>query len=1096
VVGAASSVVEGGRDVALAGALFGAPFLLFSAYAGALADRISKRTLALACKVAEILVMAFGTAALAMGYKPALFALLFLMGLHSAFFAPAKYGILPEILEEKTLSWGNGLLQLFTFLAIIVGTVLGGLLLDFTRPHLALAGAIFLAIAGLGLGSSFFIPHVPPSGSKVPWPTDPVTALWRDLRDASRDRPLFLSLLGVGLFWVVGTLLYSDLMLYGKKLMGLSNTAASLLLVFLAGGIGLGSAAAGKLSGDRVELGLIPLGALGMGALSFALGFTHRSYALTGVTLAGLGAAGGFFIVPLNAIIQERAPADQRGRFTAFANVMSFLGILSSSAVFWFMTSVLQWGPGRAAAATGAMTFVAALGVLGFLPQGFVRLVLFFVARTVYRVEGRGLEHFPSKGPALLVCDHASLADPLLLSAAVDRPIRFLMWRGYFELPGFRWLLRAMKGIPMSPVDGADALAAAFEEGRAALRRGEVVCLFSEGDISILARKLGRDLNVGTLLQDSDAPVVPTHLDRVWGGVSSFRIGRHFFQVPRRWPYPVTVSFGPPLRNPTDVGAVRKAVRDLGSEAFRLRIEGMLPLHRDFLRQARRQWTREAVSDSTGARLSYGKFVVASAFLSRKIREVCPEESPLAVLLPPCVPAALVNVAVALAGRTCINLNYTLSKDLIDYILIRSGTGRILTSRRMIQALRWDPDPRMAFIEDFGFPPKLQGGAQYVLFRLLPAALWEKLFPGGRTRIGGLASLVFTSGSTGVPKGVMLTHANIQANLQSCLEVLQLERRDKLLGVLPFFHSFGYLATLWYPLLSGVRVTYHRSPLEAEAVEQALRREKATVVLTTPTILGMWAKKWSRESARSLRFIVTGAEKLRETTSEEAESLFGVPVLEGYGCTELSPVACLSGRNVEDDGEFREGSRHGKVGRPLPGVSLRVVDPTDRRSLPEGSAGLLLVKGPNVMKGYWGMPEATAEVVRDGWYETGDIAAVDEDGFVEIIDRISRFSKIGGEMAPHVLIEERIKALSGEPDARFFVTSVPDSRKGESLVVLHNNFPGDADALLARLAASGLPPLWVPDRRNVFAVDEWPLLGIGKVDMGKARRIALELMKR
>ena len=742
------------------------------------------------------------------------------------------------------------------------------------------------------------------------------------------------------------------------------------------------------------------------------------------------------------------------------------------------------------------MTCGVALGVLCLLPQGFVRLALFFVARAVYRVEGRGRENFPSEGPVLLVCDRASLADPLLLSAAVDRPIRSLMWRGYSRRPGFRWLFRAMKGIPISPVDGPGAFAAALEEARRALKKGEVVCLFAERDVSLLARRLGFDMGVETIVKGLDAPVVPAHVDRVWGAGYSFQIGRFFFKMARRLSAPVAVSFGPALRNPVNVGAVRRAVSDLGSEAFRRRIEGMLPLHREFLRQARRQWTREAMSDSTGVRLSYGKVVVAAAFFSRKIREVCPEEAPLAVCLPPCVPAAVVNVAVSLSGRPCINLNYMLSKDLIEAILTQAGTKRILTSRRMIEALQWDPDPRMVFIEDIGRPPKLLGAALYVLFRLFPAAWWERLFPGGRTGIGDVASLVFTSGSTGIPKGVMLTHANVQANVQSCLEVLQLDHRDKMVGVLPFFHAFGYLSILWYPLLGGVRVTYHRSPLEAEAIEDLLRREKGTIVLTTPTILGMWVKKWSRESVRSLRFFVTGAEKLRANTLEETETRLGVPVLEAYGCTELSPAACLSGRNVRDDGEFRENSRPGKVGRPLPGVSVRVVDPANFRPLPEGSSGLLLVKGPNVMKGYWGMPDATAEVVKDGWYVTGDIAVVDEDGFVEIVDRISRFSKIGGEMVPHVLIEERIKALSGEADARFFVTSVPDPRKGEALVVLHNNFRGGADALLARLATSGLPPLWVPDRRNVFAVDEWPLLGIGKVDMGKARRIALDLTKK
>jgi acyl-[acyl-carrier-protein]-phospholipid O-acyltransferase/long-chain-fatty-acid--[acyl-carrier-protein] ligase len=329
--------------------------------------------------------------------------------------------------------------------------------------------------------------------------------------------------------------------------------------------------------------------------------------------------------------------------------------------------------------------------------------------------------------------------------------------------------------------------------------------------------------------------------------------------------------------------------------------------------------------------------------------------------------------------------------------------------------------------------------------------------------------------------------------VQGVIEVYQLGRRDTLVGVLPFFHSFGYMATVWFPLLGGFRVVYHRSPLEPEQVQKLIHREKGTIALTTPTILGMWMKRFDREAIKSLRFVLTGAEKLREGLAKEAEEKLGFPILEGYGCTELSPAACVSTLNVKDRHEFQEGTKPGKVGRPLPGVTVRVVDPDTGAPLPAGTPGLLLVRGPNVMAGYWGMPEKTAEVIRDGWYVTGDIASVDEDGFVQITDRLSRFSKIGGEMVPHILVEEKLHAVSSEPEARFIVTAVPDVKRGEALVVLYDNYRGDVDGLHQRLKDAGLPPLWLPDRRNYFKLDEFPTLGTGKADLGKARRIAQSL---
>jgi len=320
-----------------------------------------------------------------------------------------------------------------------------------------------------------------------------------------------------------------------------------------------------------------------------------------------------------------------------------------------------------------------------------------------------------------------------------------------------------------------------------------------------------------------------------------------------------------------------------------------------------------------------------------------------------------------------------------------------------------------------------------------------------------------------------------------------MDKRDTIVGALPFFHSFGFTGTIWFPLMGGFPVVYHRSPLEAAAIQKVIREHRATVTMSTPTFLQMWMKKFRKEDVATLRFVVAGAEKLREQVARDFVDKYGIPILEGYGATELSPVACINVMDVKEKHTSQLGSKPGKVGRPLPGVSVKVVDPETGVLRNAGEAGMLLVKGPNVMNGYWNNPEQTANVMRDGWYVTGDIAAIDEDGFVQITDRLSRFSKIGGEMVPHMLIEERLFELSAEPESRFLVTSISDEKKGESLVVLYFNYQGSVSDLVEKMKNTEVPKLWIPEIRRFYTLKEWPTLGTGKVDMAKARKLAREL---
>ncbi len=1087
------------RYVSLASLIFVIPFLLFSTFAGSLADRVSKRNVAIGVKILEVLVMLGGVWALSFKNMDVLLVLLFFMALHSTFFAPAKYGLLPELMEDKDLSHANGIINLTTFLAIILGTILGGSLLKATKPDVYRSGFVFVGMALLGLLSSVFVTRVPAAARESSFAWNPLKSFFQSLKDIKKDRSLFLCTIGIGYFWFLGAILLIILPLYGKVLLHADETKISWIMTILCLGIAFGSGVAGKLSGQKVELGLVPLGSIGLGIFSLDLAFSFNSYwhAMMDLFLAGFFA--GVFVIPLNALFQSRSPKEARGKLIATLNIVSFVGIGLASLLVMALTGDRGLGLSidKSLAAVAMASLAITIYIIYLLPQAFVRLVFWLLTHTIYRIKIKGLENLPLKGPALLVCNHLSYVDPLLVAAAVSRHIRFFMLRPIYEWQPLHWFFKLMEMIPISATDGPKKFVASMEQARVALKERHMVCIFAEGSISRVAQTLGFRRGIEIVAKDLDIPIIPVHLDRVWGSIFSFDRGAFVWKLPRKIPYPVTVSFGKPFTSSSNVDEVRRAVLELGTEAFPHRLKKMLPLHRDFYRQAKREWFSKAMADSTGLRLTYGKFMTACFSMAKLFQDIFKGQKHVGVLLPPCVPGALVNVALQFAGKVPVNLNYTMSEKLVEQIVQKANIEKIITSAKMLEALGWKSDSRMIFLESMKRPSGIRNALSWCLLWIVPAFLVERIFlRSSLVKMDDSATLIFTSGSTGLPKGVMLTHNNIQANIQGLLEVFQIDSSDTLIGVLPFFHSFGYTGTIWFPLLGGFPVVYHKSPLEPIIIQKLIREHLGTVVLATPTFLQMWMKKFRKEDVSSLRFALAGAEKVKDHLAKEFFEKFGVPILEGYGCTELSPVACASVLNVKDRSVFQLGHKQGKVGRPLPGVSVRIVDPETKKTLPSGSPGLLLVKGPNVMKGYWQDPEKTAEVMLDSWYVTGDIATIDDDGFIQITDRLSRFSKIGGEMVPHILLEERLYEAANEPDAQFILTTVPDEKKGEALVVLAYNYQGSAEPLLGKLAQAGIPKLWIPDLRNFFTVDQCPTLGTGKIDMTKAKEMAQDLFQK
>jgi len=1076
----------------LAFVVFTLPLALVSVVAGVLADRVSKRTVIIMMKSVEVLLMTAATEALWINPAGGILPLIVLagMGVHSALFSPAKYGILAELLPHEQLAAGNGRLEMWTFLAILTGTAAPGILLSITGSSLWLAPLTLVILSLVGFAAAWTIPQVPPARTEGGL-LDTLQGAWSAL---AADRLLRLAVIGAVFFWTIASLFAQDILVYAKAVLNVSDWQSGLPLMLLSIGIGIGARLVGRLSQSRVEYGLIPLGAIGVAAMLLSLGLGAPQLTGTLVLMVVLGVASALIFVPLNALIQWRAPAERRGSVIAFENICVFTGILLGSLSAGALANAGLSTTGIFTA-TALVTLAGTAWALRLLPDALLRVLLVLATNSIYRLRIVGEEHVPKSGGALLVPNHVSFIDGFLLTASLDRPVRFVVDAQYADHPLLKPFMKMLGVIPISSHEGLRVILRALRDAGTAIEKGELVCIFPEGQITRTGTLLPFRRGFERIMKGKTAPIIPVHLDRLWGSLFSFERGRFLWKWPERIPYPVTVSFGSPLPPDTSAAELRQAIRALGEAAWTLRKRDRRPLHRQFIRSMRRHPFRFAMADQTRPHVSALQALIGSLVLAKALRPYWRDQRHVGLLLPPTVAGALVNVAAPLCGRTSVNLNYTVGKSGLEAAVRLAGLRTIVTSRTFVDKAKLElPDgPAIIWLEDLA---KTIGAWQKFVAALLalcaPARVIE--WACGQTTpmsIDDLATIIFSSGSTGEPKGVMLSHFSVDSNQRAASQVLQLFRTDRVLGVLPFFHSFGYLV-FWLVCCSRIGIIFHPSPLDVAAIGELVRRYRVTFLVATPTFLQLYQRRCTPEQFSSLRIVITGAEKLPPRLAQAFEDRFGIEPVEGYGVTECAPVIAVNCPDYRAAGYYQPASRRGTVGQPLPGVSVQIVDPDSFAPLPPGTPGMLLVRGPNVMNGYLGREDLTARAMRDGWYITGDIAMLDDDGFLTITDRLSRFSKIGGEMVPHGTVEEALHVAAGLDTVAFAVTGIPDDRKGEQLAVLHIVDNARIPEVLEKLAANGLPNLFIPPRGNFVKVDALPVLGTGKMDLRSLKRIAME----
>jgi acyl-[acyl-carrier-protein]-phospholipid O-acyltransferase/long-chain-fatty-acid--[acyl-carrier-protein] ligase len=533
------------------------------------------------------------------------------------------------------------------------------------------------------------------------------------------------------------------------------------------------------------------------------------------------------------------------------------------------------------------------------------------------------------------------------------------------------------------------------------------------------------------------------------------------------------------MTNPTDTSA-----------------DATMVLQRRLLRACRSAAGRLKVADSLGTRLT-GRQLLLRILAARSVLErvLADDEKMVGVLLPPTVGAAVVNAALSLSGRVAVNLNYTATQSILDTCIERAGLRHVISSPVFLKRVKLDVGDRM--LDAGALKERLTAFDKVVAAvhaHVTPVSLLERILGVHRIRPDDVLTVIFTSGSTGDPKGVVLSVENVGSNVRAIDELLHLSHADVALGVLPFFHSYGYTTTLWTPLTLEPAVVYHTNPLDAQEVGRLAREYHATILMATPTFLRTYVRRTVAEDFSTLEAVFGAAEKLTRDVADAFEKRFGVRPWEAYGATELSPLVAANvppsrhvpGRPVD--------AREGTVGRPIAGCHARITDRDGGHELPLGQEGLLWISGPNVMQGYLDRPDLTSKVVREGWYCTGDIARLDAEGFITITGRESRFSKIGGEMVPHLSVEESLNEELGAADGELLavVTAVPDAAKGERLIVFHLPTGRDRQEICRKLSQRGLPNLWIPSPDSFVEIAEIPLLGSGKLDLKRLSVMALE----
>jgi len=1077
----------GGPDaealITVAGAVFISPYFFLSALGGEFADRHDKAWVAQRLKLAEIGISVIAVAGFALHSVPVLFLALFLFGVIGSLFGPIKYGILPDHLARSELPTANALVEGATFIAILLGTIVGGLAAKDGGDPTQFA-LLMIVFSLLCWGASLFIP---PTGEAAPglvmrW--NIAASTWDLLKHLRDDRRIWWGAFVTCWFWVVGAVALSLLPPLVKNVLGGTEEVVTTCLAIFSIAIAVGSGLAAWLAAGRIILLPTLIGAVLLGLFAIDLGWATFGIAAppepigvaavfssfrgirVAIDLAGMAIAGGLYIVPTFAAVQAWAGADRRARVVAGVNVLNAAFMTGSALV----VALLQKAAGMTTPALflllGAGSLFITVWIGRTMPASALSDALSIIYRALFRIEVKGLENLHNAGHNVIIAlNHVSFLDAGLAMSLRSRKPVFAIDIGISKKWWVRPFMNLTRAIPLDPMKPM-----ATRTLINAVKAGEALIIFPEGRITVTGSLMKVYDGAALIADKTDAEVVPVRIEGL--ELTPFsRLSRS--QVRRRWFPKVKVTVLPAVKLAVDPALKGRARRQAAGAALygimsdlvfrttstdRTVFQALLQAAEDHGRG------RIAVEDPVSGPLSYRKLLMGAAILGDKLMRYAPEGRAVGLMLPNANGAVVTFFGLMSAGRVPAMINFTAGATNILAACRAAQVTTILTSRVFVEKGRLDhmvaaiaKEVAIVYLEDIrptiGLLDKLRG-----LMRAGAALVPRKA--------DDWAAILFTSGSEGTPKGVVLSHRNMLANAAQARARIDFGREDKVFNVLPVFHSFGLTVGMVLPLVSGVRLYLYPSPLHYRTVPELIYGVNATIMFGTDTFLAGYARSAHPYDFRSLRYILAGAEPVKESTRRVYLEKFGLRILEGYGVTETAPALAL---NTPMFNKF------GAVGRILPGMEARL-DKVE--GVEEG--GRLVVRGPNVMLGYLKTERpGVLEPPPDGWHDTGDIVTIDPQGFVTIKGRAKRFAKVGGEMISLAAVE----ALAGDlwPQQPCAVVAVPDARKGERLILSTEKKDATRADFMTFAKQQHAADLMIPAEIMIF--DKLPMLGSGKVDL-------------
>ncbi|XPV68958.1 MAG: acyl-[ACP]--phospholipid O-acyltransferase [Halarcobacter sp.] len=1097
------------------------PFLLLFTLSGHLSDKYPKKSILIYGAISSFCLSVFMIVAYLVGsFYLAMFGL-FLLAIQSAIYSPAKFGIIIDIYGKSELSRGNSSLQGASIISILVAMASFSFLfesfyisnnLEILTSKEQLLQAVFplclyiLPIAFIEMMVSLFVLRKIKTTSKINEQLSLANKelvlgkLFRkNINKITSNKIIFLCVLGLGLFWGVSQGMIAVFPSYAKMYLDITNVFVINGVIAASGiGIAIGSILYAKYSKHYIEVGTIPFAALGMSMMIYIATIVNKPSSLALAFLL-FGIFGGLFVVPLNALIQFNSKKRYLGTILAgnnwFQSLFMFVVLIATTAV-----SLFKFDPLHTIYIILLLMFCGAIFIVYFIPQSMIIFFMKCIVGLKYKLEVNGIKNIPSSGGALLLGNHVSWLDWAVIYMSTPRDIKFVMDKHIYSKWYLNGLMKFFKIIPISSSYSRTTLQTIANE----LDNGNIIVLFPEGNITRTGHLGEFKKGFEKILEQTktDVPVIAFYIRGLWESMFS-RANRKYKKSKRTGS--VSVSFSKPIKkSKATVTRVKSEVVNLTTKSWVKHINkesGIAQTIFDRLKEVKKE---TIFADSTGVELSGYRFLSASILFKNLLAEEIKGQN-IGLLIPSSVAGAFVNTSILMLGKCCVNLNFTASIDALKESVKSADINSIVTSKKFIEKLK---DRGVAidevlnlcdviYLEDLKTKiskPKALITLLSVVF--LPSKILKALHI-IKVSTKSTALILFSSGSEGVPKGVELSHKNVIGNAQQISTVLNVDEYDTIIGSLPLFHAFGIVVTNFLPLLEGIKCVSHPDPTDGYAIGKLVQKHKGTIILGTSTFFRLYTKnnKLTKEMFESLRLVVSGAEKLSQKVREEFKEKFNKDILEGYGTTETTPVAACNLPDVKaPNGVYQIGGKIGTVGMAMPGTRIKIVDSSSFKQLDIAEEGMILISGVQVMKGYLKNKKKTKEVLvnikGNTYYVTGDKGKLDEDGFLTIVDRYSRFAKLGGEMISLGAVEQKIEKLIPNDEIEFIASSISDDKKGEKIVLLISHISQDElEELKVKIKENFDTKLMVPSVYKVL--DEIPKLGSGKKDFAKAKALAL-----